>query len=127
MSLTDKDKSRGASPYDVAAIIEEYFGSGGGGLNRDSWTHGHKDVTAAGTAEQLPDVTVPNGFSLVVRAKPGNTGNVFYGNSKANAEDVTKRLTFSAGNGVTLRVTNTNLVWVDAALPGEGVEYWVET
>ena len=81
----------------------------------------------AGTAEQLPDLAVPNGFELVVRGKPGNTGDIYLGNSKVNAEDVNERLPYSKGNGLTLKVTNANLVWVDAAVPGEGVDYWVET
>lgn len=94
--------------------------------NRPSWTHGQKTVTAEGTAEQLPSVTVPDGFELVVRALPGNDGDIYLGNSKANAEDADQRLTFSAGNGPTLKVKNANVIWVDAATSGEGVDYWVE-
>ena len=30
-----------------------------------------------------PDLVVPDGFALVVRALPGNTGNIYLGNSKA--------------------------------------------
>ncbi len=71
-------------------------------------------------------MVVADGFELVVRALPGNTTNIFLGNSKANTEDTDKRLTFSAGNGPTLKVKNANEVWVDAVTADEGVDYWVE-
>lgn len=100
--------------------------------NKPAWTHGQKDVTTAGTAEQLPDVAVPDGFELVVQAKPDNTGNIFIGNSKANAESTTARFEYlDAGDAVTLKVTNANLVWIDASVTAtppavEGICYFVE-
>ena len=95
--------------------------------NRPSWTHGQKTVSAHGTAEQLPSLIIPDGFELVVRALPGNTNNIYLGKTKALAESATDRLQFSAGNGVTLKVKNTDQVWVDADDDNEGVDYWVET
>jgi len=94
--------------------------------NRPGWTHGQKKVDAAGTAEQLPSQAVPDGFELVVRALPGNTGNIFLGKTKALAESAIARLQFSAGNGPTLKVKNADQVWLDAAVNDEGVDYWVE-
>ena len=94
--------------------------------NRPGWDHGQKTVSSPGTAEQLNALTIPDGFELVVRALPGNDGNIFLGNSKANAEDADKRLTFSAGNGITIKVKNADRVWVDAAQADEGVDYWTE-
>lgn len=94
--------------------------------NRISWGHGHQTVTVPGTAEQLPNLPVPGGFSLVVRALPGNTGDIYLGRTKALAEDADERITFSRGNGLTLQIHNAYRVWVDAALAGEGVDFWVE-
>lgn len=94
--------------------------------NRPGWDHGQKTVTTPGTAEQLDALAIPDGFELVVRALQGNDGNIFLGNSQANAQDANKRLTFTPGNGPTLRVRNANQVWVDAAQAGEGVDYWTE-
>jgi len=71
-------------------------------------------------------VVIPDGFALAVRALPNNTGDIYLGKSKLWAEDVNARLTYSKGNGLTLKVQNANLVWVDAAVAGEGVDYWVE-
>jgi len=94
--------------------------------NRPSWDHGQKTVTVPGTAQQLPDLVVPDSFELVVRALPGNTGNIYLGKSQEKAESATDRLTFSKGNGITLKVKNADLVWVYAAVDNEGVDYWVE-
>lgn len=98
------------------------------GIRRVAFAHGQLDVTAAGTAEQLAsDVSVPVGCQLTVIAKPGNTGTIYLGNSKANAESATARFDgLSAGLAVSLKITNANLVWVDAAVSGEGVSYIVE-
>lgn len=95
--------------------------------NKPAFTHGQKDVTTTGTAEQLPDVAVPDGFELVVQAKPDNSGNIFIGNSKANAESTTARFEYlDAGDAITLKVTNANLVWIDASASGDGICYFVE-
>lgn len=95
--------------------------------NRPTWDHGQKTVSAAGTAEQLPDLVIPDGFELVVRALPDNANDIYLGKSKSKAESATDRLTFSKGNGLTLKVKNANEVWVDAAVAGQGVDYWAET
>ena len=94
--------------------------------NRPSWDHGQKTAAAAGTAEQLPDLIIPDGFELVVRALPNNTGDIYLGKTKDKAESATDRLTYSKGNGLTLKVKNANEVWVDVAVNGEGVDYWAE-
>lgn len=94
--------------------------------NRPSWYHDKTTVTAPGTAEPLETLVIPDGFTLVVRALVGNTGNIFLGQTKALAEDAARRLPFSKGNGLTLNIKNTNQVWVDAAVADEGVDFWVE-
>ena len=95
--------------------------------NRTSFVTGQKDVTTAGTAEQLPDVEIPNGFAVVIKAKSTNTGRIYIGNSKANAEDHSVAFSLGANEWVELKITNLNLVWIDADVDGEGVEYIVET
>lgn len=94
--------------------------------NPVGWTHSHKTVGVPGTAEHLPSLVVPDGFSLVVRALPGNTQNIYLGKSKSLAEDVDERLTYSKGNGLTLQVQNASSIWVDAEVAGEGVDFWCE-
>jgi len=82
--------------------------------NRPSWDHSHKTVGVPGTALQLPDLVIPDGFEL------------YLGKSKDKAESATDRLTYSKGNGLTLKVKNANQVWVDVAVGDEGVDYWFE-
>lgn len=95
--------------------------------NKSAWTHGQLDITTAGIAEQLPDVTVPDGFYVTIIAKPGNTGTIYLGKTKADCEDTSSRFDgLAAGLAHALRVTNVNLVWVDASVSGEGVSWSVE-
>ena len=95
--------------------------------NRATLSHGQMNVTAAGTAEQMASLAIPHGFAVVIKAKPGNTGNIFLGSSKANAESSTLRFTLQPNEKVELKIDNLNLVWLDAATSGEGVEYLIET
>jgi len=96
-------------------------------VNKPAWDHNQKDVTAAGTAEQLSSLEVPDGCQLTVIAKPGNTGTIYLGKSKTDCENSAKRLDgLSAGLAASFKVSNANLVWIDAATSGEGVSWFVE-
>jgi len=95
--------------------------------NKSSFATGQKDVTSAGIAEQLPDVSIPDGFKAIVVAKPGNTGYIYLGNSKANAESATVRFDrLEAGDSIAVQLTNLNLCWIDSSQDGEGISYYVE-
>lgn len=91
--------------------------------NRSSLTTGEKTVTAAGTAEQLPDVKVPEGFEATVTAKHANAGRIYVGGTKAEAE----AHTVSLGRDDVFHdyLTNLNALWIDVDNPGEGVDYEV--
>ena len=95
-------------------------------LQRDKWAHDHVYVTTPGTAVQLPSLAIPPGFDLVIRAFTTNTGNVYIGNAKASASLDTKRVTLSAGEAAKLKISDSSLVHVDAAVPDEGIEFFVE-
>lgn len=92
--------------------------------NKDSFTTSSKTVTSHGTAEQLPSISVPDGFKLVIKADPDNTGNIYTGNTKANAE--LHYFTLQANESVELGVTDADASWIDSAVDGEGVEIIVE-
>lgn len=94
--------------------------------NTETWSSGRLNVTTAGTAEQLPDQAVPNGFAVVVKALDGNTGNIFIGKDKATAEGASS-FPIGAAQALTLKVDNVNDIWVDAAVDGEGVAWAVES
>lgn len=91
--------------------------------NRTSITSGEKTVASAGTAEQLPDVEVPEGFEVTVTAKHANTGRVFFGGTKAEAE----AHTVSLGPDDVFHefLTNLNALFLDSEVNGEGVDYAV--
>ena len=81
-------------------------------------------LPAVGT--QLPNITIPNGFSLAIRATPGNTGNVFVATSAANLNVATTRATLSAGDSLELYISNANLVWVAGSIAAQNVDLIVE-
>lgn len=95
--------------------------------NRNSFVTGQKDITAAGTAEQLDNVAIPDGFKVILCAKPGNAGYIYLGNSKENAENSSTRFDrLEAGDSIPLQITNLNLVWVTSSEDGDGISYYVE-
>ncbi|MBA7583913.1 hypothetical protein ES708_25864 [subsurface metagenome] len=95
--------------------------------NRDTFATGQKDVTTAGTPEQLEDFPVPNGFSVTVIARTGNDGYIYLGSTKADCANNKRRFDgLSAGLAVSLRIKNLSKVWVNASVSGEGVSWIVE-
>ncbi len=95
--------------------------------NKPAFATGQKDVTAAGTPEQLDDFPIPDGFKLTVIARTGNTGYIYLGRTKGDCANNKRRFDgLGAGLAVSLRVKNANAVWVDADNDGEGVSWIVE-
>lgn len=95
--------------------------------NKLTFATGQKDVTTAGTPEQLDDLAIPDGFKLTVIAKPGNTDVIYLGKNKGDCANNKRRFDgLEAGIAVSLRVKNTNAVWVDAGVSDEGVSWIVE-
>ena len=89
-------------------------------LNRAAFTaqsvQSISNILAAPT--QLPAITVPNGFALVVRATVGNATVIYLANSAANIAIATNRITLNAGDTASLTITNANLVFVAGLGPG---------
>lgn len=98
-----------------------------GVANRSSFATGQQNVTVAGTAHNMAAQAIPDGFCVVIKAKNTNTGRIRVGNSAANAQSTTVAFTLGSNQDVRLYITNLNLVWVDATVSGEGVEWIVET
>jgi hypothetical protein len=94
--------------------------------SRSQFITGQKNVTTAGTPEQLPSVSVPDGFKVIIMAKPGNTGDIYLGNSATILSASQRFDKLEAGDSVPLQVTNTNLIWIDSSVNGEGICYIVE-
>ena len=76
------------------------------------------NVTLAGTRQQLPDKACRE---VTIIAKRGNTGYIYVGK-----DDVSSTV-FGAELGeldsITLAVSNTNQIYIDASVGGEGISY----
>lgn len=99
------------------------------GENKDEFRTGQLDIAAAGTAERLTDesIPVPAGYRVTIIAKPGNSGVIYFGNSKDNCQDAAKRFDgLDKGLAHSLKISNVNLIWIDAATSSDGVSWYVE-
>jgi len=72
-------------------------------------------VTTAGTAVQLQ--TSAN-LSLTIKALAGNTGLIYVGDSTV---DSSNGFELSAGDSVSLAISQNNVIWLDCSVNGEGV------
>ena len=82
-----------------------------------------KSVTSSGTPVQLADQPVPEGVSIVLKAKDTNTGYLTLGSSSTNALNTgTSNFRLQANQTLMLQVGNTNILWLDATVSGETLE-----
>jgi len=72
--------------------------------------------TSGTSAEQLPDNEIPDGLSVVVRTDTSNSGIVYVGGSSNQ-----KYPLLSNGEGVSLKVRNTNDIYVQTPNGGDTV------
>lgn len=102
-------------------------GTGGPAANRSDFTaQSLQNIGLPGTGTQLPNISVPNGFALVVRATPGNAGSVYLSRTQAGTNVATSRNTLSAGDSAKLYITNANLAWVAGSQANQNVDILVE-
>ena len=82
---------------------------------------GRVTVTAAGTAEQLPTVTVDG--ELTITALSGNAGTVYVGDSTV---DATSGDPLQPGQSITVSINNADGLYVDADNGGDTISYLAE-
>lgn len=81
------------------------------------------NVATAGTPVQLPANAINSAQAVIIKAKPANTGNVSVGYSSSQVDtDNTNFFSLAAGEAVELTLTNTNQIWIDSTVSGEGVQ-----
>ena len=85
-------------------------------------TGGEKTVTTAGTGEALGTTLATK--TIYIRAKSGNTNDVYVGDSGVD-KDTNKQIILSSNDSITLNIANRMTVYVDATTNGEGVDYLV--
>jgi len=82
---------------------------------------GREVCAVAGTPDQMSDVP---GQSFVIQALIANTGNIMIGDSTVDITNGTEKgIELVPGQSVTLYITNTNLLYLDADNSGDGVSY----
>ena len=88
-------------------------------------THRTK-VNIPGQAIQLPNVPVPNGYSIAIKSPTDNTDYVYIGGTKSDAEDHNSAYILSPGEVISYQVANGNAIWVDVEIADECVNWTVE-
>ena len=83
-------------------------------------------VPTAGTAVQLPKIEVPAGCRVTVKALGTNTGIVYLGNSKFQAENPSMAYGLWASEAHEYYIQNIWAIWVDVTVGGEGITWTVE-
>jgi len=90
---------------------------------------GNRDNVTAGTALRLTEenIAVPEGARVTMIAKPGNSGVIYFANSKEECEDSDKRFDgLDAGLAHSFNTGDVRDIWFDAATSGEGISWYVE-
>lgn len=77
-----------------------------------------QNVTTAGTRVQLPAYACRE---VSIIAKRGNAGSIYVGGSDVSS--TVYGVDLKANDSVTLAVSNTNLIYIDASINGEGISY----
>jgi hypothetical protein len=78
------------------------------------------NVTTAGTRVQLPSHGCKE---VTIIAKKANTGQIFLGGS--NVSSTVYGLLMDAKDSITLKVANSDQLWIDASTNGEGISYFI--
>ena len=83
-------------------------------------------VDVAGTAKQFPVVLILHNEPVTIKALSTNTGIIYIGNSKSEAEDHTKSFPLEAGDTIEYKISNLSQLWADSTVSEEGVFWTVE-
>jgi hypothetical protein len=100
------------STLDSGGNLKVAFG-GSAGIN-----HGLVHVDIAGTQTQLPSRICKE---VLIVAKKSNNGSIFLGG--AGVSSVNYGIELKSGDSVSLSVNNTNLIYINASVSGEGISY----
>jgi len=83
----------------------------------------HGQVTVGTSVVQLPDVAIPDGFAVVIKAMNSNSGKVYIGGSGVSTSNGYE---LGAGEAVGLKVSNLNYVYAIADTADQKVCWIVE-
>ena len=94
--------------------------------NYDNWIGTRVPVATPGTPVQGPEITIPDGVALLVKARNENTNRIYYQRTSESVLNSNQRFSLDPGESVSYFVTTASLFWFDAVTAGEGVEISVE-
>ncbi len=102
----------------VPAQFDEYGNKKVAVSGSDVLNHGNKNVATAGTAVQIDSQPCKE---VTIIAKRKNRGLIYIGGSTVSSSSFGADL--AARDSITLKVSNVNLIYIDADNSGEGVTY----
>lgn len=92
-------------------------------INSGSIKTFQQNITTSGIPETLTSFPVPDGISVVVKAKNANTGTITLGGTSAQALNTgTSYFPLLAGQAASFQVNNPNLIWFDGTVSNDGIE-----
>lgn len=83
-------------------------------------------IAVPGTAEQIAEHFIPDGYETVITARLSNTGDMYIADSQTNAQTAASRKTLSPGQSTTLHIDNTARIWADADNANDRLEIAVQ-
>ena len=97
-----------------------------GTFNANEFFYVVKGVSSAGTAEQVASYNVPDGLEVNITTRRSNSQNMYLGDSQTNAQTSGNRKALIPGQSTSLRIDNTNRIWVDADNSSDRLEITVQ-
>lgn len=99
--------------------------------NRPSFTAHQVNAPIGGislTGGGAPSIPIPNGFAVVLKSDPDNVGTsrIYVANSIANTGVAANRFTLGPGDGVSLFITDANLIFIGSNNGTSNVDWIVE-
>lgn len=95
-------------------------------LNANEFFYIVKGVSSAGTAEQVAAYQIPDGLEVNITARRSNTQNMYVADSQTNAQTSANRKQLIPSQSTSLRIDNTNRIWVDADNTSDRLEITVQ-
>lgn len=85
-----------------------------------------KSIPSPGTAVQLTQYRIQDGYSVWVTARLRNTQNMYVAFTQVDAQSDTARKELQPGQSFELRVDDTSRIWYDAQASADQLEFTVQ-
>ena len=91
--------------------------------NADTFRAGRITIAALNVPIQLPDFWIPDGFGVLVKANPANTGICYLAATGPDAVNFEQAYPLVAGELVVYMIKNLNTIWVSGTFIGPPADY----